>query len=676
LTQIQNSTYSSEIELKTFLASGREENSPFLTSHNRHWSQNLSLKVALGCLQLWTIALSTLLLSSPIATITHQLILLLIYLLIGTPTLIETIESLIARELNIDVLMGLSAFAAALIGSPREGALLLILFKLSEAMEDFVLQRANSTLGSLEDILPKQVHLLVSNGRIAQRSIKDIVIGQKILVKAGERVPLDGTLIEGPRSFNMAHMTGEPLPITKNSGEEVSSGAIPLDSLVHLCVTRTYLNSTLHRIYGLVAQAQASRPHLQTWLDTFSHRYSLGIILLTCSVALLLPIILPAIPYVGQEGSIYRALSFMIAASPCALIIATPIAYLSAISAAASRGILLKGGAVVDSLTQCHSAAFDKTGTLTTGILRYSSHWLPHSQQLHLSSEVAALAYGNLLSSSSHHPISRALSLAAEASKSSLQDSASVRNLLEHPGKGVSGEVWIQDQWIPAALGRLEFISSHLSKEMEYALQQKLEQVDEKTKSFTLLALGGEAAAFYFDDSLRPQIGAVMKELRENFHLNLHLLTGDTKVAAQQVAKQLEMPHYHGSLLPEEKLAHVQAIAEKEGLIMVGDGINDAPALARATVGISLGGVGSSTAIEAADIVFLKDELTLLPWLLRTARLVKKIIKQNLTLAILVIVGASCASLFGLIPLWIAVLLHEGGTVLVGLNGLRILRSR
>lgn len=645
-----------------FFASGKEESiSPFLTPRSRSWGKNLSLKVAL---------LSGFLLLCSFVTSFFQpqissLLLLFVYFFAGTPALLGSIEDLKNLEINIDTLMTLAALLSVLIGSGMEGALLLVLFELSGAMEQMVSDKTRSTLLSLNRLSPRFACMVSEDGTLFDKSVQEIPIGAFVLVKAGEIVPLDGIVTRGSSFVNLFHLTGESHPVAKKEGDELQAGSYNLDGSLTLQVTRTSHDSTLKRIINLITEAQEARPKLERFLDRFGKWYAITIIFLFFLFALTLPWLF-SLSYFGDEGSIYRSLSFLIAASPCALIIATPTAYLSAISSCAKRGILLKGGIVLDALASCKAVAFDKTGTLTTGKLSCTSiEILSIKSPLCSIEEALAIAYA--LEQNAVHPIADAISSAAKQ-RSILPKT--LLSFLSVPGYGLEGSCLIKGAVTPVAIGHSSFI---MKKAPELADLLKTE-----TKSGhmnTLLMVKDTLFSFHFTDTLRPQSIPLIQRIKEELFLKPLMLTGDHTDIAQLVAKEVGIDEVYANLRPEDKLAKVTLLSEQEGLIMIGDGVNDAPALARATVGISLGKIGSATAVDASDIVFLTDDLLQLDWVFRKSKKTLRIIKQNITLALIVILFATTPALLGLVPLWVAVILHEGGTVLVGLNSLRLLRQ-
>lgn len=631
-----------------FFASGKEETiSPFLTPTSRRWGKNLSLRSSLCsavCLAI-SFGLSFI---SPQFT---PLFLIAVYFLSGTPALIHAFHDLLNLEVNIDVLMTLAALLSVLIGSGMEGGLLLVLFEFSAAMEETVSQKTKSALLSFHKLSPRTACVITSDGTLFDRSIHEIEIGTLLLVKAGEVVPLDGQVKEGSSFVNLVHLTGESQPISKKIGDEIPAGAGNLDGTLTIRVTRASADSTLSRIIKLITQAQETKPQVQRFLDRFGKWYASGIIILSCFFALLLPSIF-GIPYLGHEGGIYRALTFLIAASPCALIIATPTAYLSAISSCAKRGILLKGGVTLDALSSSHIVAFDKTGTLTTGKLTCTSveKLSEASFDLNFATSIAATLERHAV-----HPIAEAVTTYAHQKKLPI---LSVTDFKATAGFGLEGVVGSY----PAFIGHRDFILQKAQKSITIPPTDKLA---------TYLLVNDSIFAFYFIDTIRPQAKEVIRLLKKE-KLKIVMLSGDHMANAFPVAKELEIDDVYADLRPEDKLAKVGELSKEKGLIMVGDGINDAPALTRATVGISMGKIGSATAVDASDIVFINDDLSLLNFLYHKAHKTMHIVRQNLSLALAVILFATTPALLGVVPLWAAVILHEGGTVLVGLNSLRL----
>ncbi len=632
-----------------FFASNKEETvSPFLTPDSRRWGKNLSLRSALFAGFLLACAFVCSFYSSPASLA----LLTAVYFLVGTPALIDSLHDLSNFEINIDVLMTLAAFLSVIIGSELEGALLLVLFELSAAMEGMVAQKTRSSVLNLHKLSPRVACVIGDDGIIYEKALAEIPIGARILVKAGEIIPLDGQVLEGRSYVNLVHLTGESQPMGKTLGDEVPAGAGNLDGTLTIRVTRTSGDSTVSRIIKLITQAQDAKPKIEQFLDRFGKYYASTIILLSLAFAIALPLFW-GLPYLGPEGGIYRALAFLIAASPCALILATPTAYLSAISSCARRGILPKGGIMLDAVATCMTIALDKTGTLTSGKLTCTGieHLAGPSFDQNLAIAIAASLERHAV-----HPIAEALTTFAQSRQISILP---VENFHSIAGYGLQGTVATH----PAIIGQREFIQEKS--------QASLPPADQMA---TYLYVQGSLFVFHFTDTLRPDAKKVIDQLKKD-HLRVIMLTGDHAASAQRVAQELGIDEVFADLRPEDKLAKVTELAQQGPLIMVGDGINDAPALARATVGISMGKIGSATAVDASDIIFIHDDISLLGWLYKKAHQTRRILRENIGLALGVILFATTPALLGLVPLWVAVILHEGGTVLVGLNSLRLLKK-
>jgi heavy metal translocating P-type ATPase len=638
-----------------FIASHYAQNaSPFLTTNGRKLSKNLLLKGALFSAFCFSLAL---------ILRTHSLnsaylLLSFVYFLCGTPSLIGAIHDISKGLLNIDILMTLAAFIALLMGSPFEGSLLLVLFELSGAMEEAVLFKTQRALFALKELKPKHGFVLKKDGTVIQRAIQDIPIGAHILVPPGEIVPLDGTIIEGTAFINVAHLTGETLPISVSIGTKIPAGAKTIDGRIVLVVERINADSTISKITDLITSAQSSKPMLQTLFDRFSSKYAATVIALFFFFALSLPF-LTDLPFLGKQGAVYRALAFLITASPCALILATPTTYFSAISACLKKGILLKGGNVLDAVTRSKIVAFDKTGTLTTGSLKVHSLKMIQGDL----DEKTVLGLALTLEQNTTHPIGKAITAYIQELKI---PPLKLDQFTQHPGLGVSGDF----EHYHVAIGKKELLIQFADDQMKQTLENFI--LDEPYP-YTLFLAKNTLALILFSDEIRPEACHCIERLK-NLNLNTLLLTGDHKASALRIGKLVAIDQLHYELDPGQKLDKIKQLTSL-GIVMVGDGINDAPSLMQATVGISMGHTGSHTAREASDVVLMREDLNLVPYLFNKAHQSRKILIQNLTLALCVICLATTPALLGTIPLWLAVILHEGGTVLVGLNSLRLLKN-
>ncbi|SYX09358.1 Probable cadmium-transporting ATPase,zinc/cadmium/mercury/lead-transporting ATPase,Uncharacterized protein conserved in bacteria,heavy metal translocating P-type ATPase,E1-E2 ATPase [Chlamydia poikilotherma] len=655
-SQLFSTPFSPEI-LNNFFESGMtEDNSPMLSQKNRLLSRNLSLKSA--CISLGTYLCALAFYWFRIVDISN-LFVVFTFFLAGTPALIKSLDDIRNKTVNIDILMTSAAFGSIFIGGALEGSLLLVLFAISEALGQMVSGKAKSTLASLKHLAPTIAWIVGEDGNLEKTPVSQVQVGDIIRVKSGEIVPLDGEIIHGSSSINLMHLTGEKIPKSCQMGSIVPAGAHNLEGSFDLKVLKTGADSTIAHIINLVIQAQKSKPRLQQRLDKYSSAYALTIFGISSSIAVLVPLF-TSIPFLGPNSAFYRALAFLIAASPCALIIAIPIAYLSAVNACAKHGVLLKGGVVLDRLASCNSIVMDKTGTLTTGELTCIG--CDNFGQKNPNFFPAILA----LEQSSMHPIAQAI--AAYLIKNNVS-SLPAEEYCMIPGKGVRGIFQGQEAFV----GRVDTALQKVPQEYVQELEERVHTARQRGEICSLAYLQGSCALFYFKDTPRPDAGKIVRELRDEGY-PISMLTGDHQISAENTAKLLGISEVFSDLSPDDKLEKVRELAKKRHILMVGDGINDAPALAQATVGVAMGEAGSAAAIEAADIVLLHDAISLLPWIIRKAKKTRKIVTQNLGLALAIILLVSWPASLGIIPLWLAVILHEGSTIVVGLNALRLLK--
>lgn len=650
--------------LEEFLARGQEEtHHPYLTPRSRPWGKLLTLKASLTALFSLITAYS---LSFYSLTLSN-FFLVFVFFLAGTPALINTVNHLLKLKINISVLMTLAAFLSIAIGSQLEGGLLLVLFSLSEAMESMVSQKTKSAIYSLRKLTPTMANVIEKDGSILERSVKEISVGTEILVRQGELIPLDGEIIKGQSLIGLMHLTGESNPESLKEGDAVFSGSYNIDGTLYIRITRPSSESTIAKIIDMIVTAGTKKPRVQTFLDRFGEYYSTAIILIALFFALGLPLF-SSIPFIGFEGSIYRSLAFLIAASPCALIIAIPTAYLSAISACAKRGVMLKGGLSLDALAKCNTIVFDKTGTLTTGKLECIS---VEALGDHSITSKEAISVATSMEMSVKHPIASAL---IEYAKKQNLPIVPTQSLKPIPGRGIEGKVTINKQLYSCQIGNFDFITQSFHD--QDALSQVKPKEKKKGQVVTYLKIDSSLFVFHFLDELRKGMKELIDSLHREARYQVVMLTGDHSENATHVAEMLGIDQYFFDLKPEGKLQQVEALSTDRQVAFVGDGINDAPSMARSHIGIALGEIGSAPAIDAADIVLLKDDVKEISWLIKRAQMTMRIVKENLTLALGVICFATTPALLGYIPLWLAVILHEGGTVLVGLNSLRLLRSK
>ncbi|XP_044483471.1 probable cadmium/zinc-transporting ATPase HMA1, chloroplastic isoform X2 [Mangifera indica] len=620
--------------------------------------------------------------------------------LVGVSASLDAITDIAGGKVNIHVLMALAAFASIFMGNSLEGGLLLAMFNLAHIAEEFFTSRSMVDVKELKENYPDSALVLDVNddnvpdiSDLAYRSIPvhDVKVGSFILIGAGEAVPVDCEVFQGSATITIEHLTGEIKPLEAKVGDRIPGGARNLDGRMIVKATKTWKKSTLSRIVQLTEEAQLNKPKLQRWLDEFGEQYSKVVIILSVTISLIGPFLFKW-PFIGTpacRGSIYRALGLMVAASPCALAVA-PLAYATAISSCARKGILVKGGQVLDALASCHTIAFDKTGTLTTGGLMFKAiepiyGHLVRKDKTNFTSccipscEKEALAVAAAMEKGTTHPIGRAV---VDHSIGKDLPSISIESFEYFPGKGLTATVnGIESgtgggKVSKASLGSVEFITSLCKSEVE---SRKIkEAVDGSSYGrncvHAALSVNQKVTLIHLEDRPRQGVLDVIRELKDQARLQVMMLTGDHASSAWRVANSVGISEVYCSLKPEDKLNHVKSIS-RGGLIMVGEGINDAPALAAATVGIVLSQRASATAIAVADVLLLRDNISGVPFCIAKARQTTSLVKQSVALALSCIILASLPSVLGFLPLWLTVLLHEGGTLLVCLNSIRALND-
>ncbi|KAL5714064.1 hypothetical protein ACHQM5_016076 [Ranunculus cassubicifolius] len=623
--------------------------------------------------------------------------------LVGVSAALDALVDVAAGKVNIHVLMALAAFASVFMGNSLEGGLLLAMFNLAHIAEEYFTSRAMVDVKELKEKNPEFALVLelkddgmphFSDLTYNQVPVHDIEVGSYVLVRAGESVPVDGDVSQGRSTITIEHLTGEAKPLERKVGDRIPGGARNLDGMMIVRATKTWNNSTLSKIVQLTEEAHLNKPKLQRWLDEFGEHYSKVVIALSLSVALLGPILFKW-PFIGTSacrGSVYRALGLMVAASPCALAVA-PLAYATAISSCASKGILLKGGHVLDALASCQTIAFDKTGTLTTGELMCKAIEPIHGHRVeedkpetstccNPTCEVEALAVAAAMEKGTTHPIGRAV---VDHSTGKDLPSISVESFESLPGRGLYATLTGiesgtgRDELLRASLGSVEYITSLCKSEDESKKLKDAVSTSVHGTDFVhaALSVNKKVTLFHFEDKPRPGITDVIDALKNHAKMRVMMLTGDHESSALRVANAVGIKEVYCSLKPEDKLNHVKSTSRDTGggLIMVGDGINDAPALAAATVGIVLAQRASATAIAVADVLLLQDNISGVPFCIAKARQTTSLVKQSVILALSCIVFASLPSVLGFLPLWLTVLLHEGGTLLVCLNSIRALNN-
>jgi Cd2+/Zn2+-exporting ATPase len=635
----------------------------------------------------------------------------------GTPVFIKGFRALIfARRITIDVLMAIAAFGAIAIGETVEAFDIMMLFMLGEALEAYSAERSRDSLRSLMSLQPQEATVLKahdsehdsdddhsSHNHQAHAKHDDhtghahgaephdhqvikpvgaVIVGDRVLVRPGQRIPVDGDIIKGISSINQAPVTGEDMPVLKQVGDEVMAGTVNGEAPIELRVTRPASEGTIARIARLVEQAQSQRSPAERFIDRFARYYTPSVVAMAV-LTVAIPVLLFSEPLLGPEdgthGWLYRGLMLLIIACPCALVISIPVTVVSGMTRLAQRGVLVKSGEVLDRMADVLTVCFDKTGTLTHGkpvVVSMQTIACDHNGD----QVIACVPCDELLSAAasierySEHPVAHAIVTAA-GSRPSLGHISHADDVHVTPGKGLSGikvdcghkiivgsaDMFTQNEagWDKASLaarhaegtGQTMMYIQHDAKVVGYIGVQ--DEVREDSRD-ALIALG----------RMKPPVRRVM-------------LTGDSPQAARRIADKLgNIDEVHAGLLPAEKLAQIERLQHYDAVAMVGDGINDAPALARADIGIAMGGGGTAQAMEIADVVLMQDNLSHVDMALRMARDCRSIVRQNIILSLVVKIAFLAFALLGIATLWMAVVADVGAMVLVTLNGMRLLRKK
>ncbi|MCO5786146.1 heavy metal translocating P-type ATPase [Pseudomonas sp. G11-1] len=560
-------------------------------------------------------------------------------------------------NLNINALMSIAVTGAMLIGHWPEAAMVMVLFALAEVIEARSLDRARNAIRKLLDLAPERATVQQPDGSWLEVEARQVTVGSRVRVRPGERIALDGEVLEGRSTVNQAPITGESLPVEKAPGDVVFAGTINESGSFELGVTAPADQSTLARIIHAVEAAQASRAPTQRFVDRFARWYTPAIFALAVAVAVLPPLFMAG----GWLDWIYRALVLLVVACPCALVISTPVSIVSGLAAAARQGILIKGGAYLEEGHKLRWLALDKTGTITHG-KPVQTDFIPLAGHDPADSRTLAAS----LARRSDHPVSRAITDAALAEGLALHEVTDFEAL---PGRGARGVID----------GRLCHLGNQRLLE-ELGLSRAAEglpvaNLEAQGKSVVLLVVEGEVRSlFAVADTIRDSSREALAELHE---LGIHtlMLSGDNPHAARAIANQAGIDRAEGNLLPEDKARAIERLADAGKVGMVGDGINDAPALARADIGFAMGVAGTDIAIETADVALMSDDLRKIPAFVRLSRATSRVLMQNIVLALGIKAVFLVLTFTGDATMWMAVFADMGASLLVVANGLRLLRG-
>jgi Cd2+/Zn2+-exporting ATPase len=585
---------------------------------------------------------------------------LLAYMSGGYYGLLDSLSLLRQRRLDVNLLMILAALGAAVIGQPAEGVVLLFLFSLSNTLQTYAMDRSRRAIGKLLDLRPS-VATVRRGSRLETVPVEKLRLGEIALVRPGERFPIDGDVVSGNSAVDQSTITGESMPVEKGVGAPVFAGTVNGTGALEIRVTHLSQDTTLAKIVQMVEQAQTNKAQTQRMLDSFEQYYAL----LVLGGALLLTVIPYAILQHPFYPTFYRAMTWLVVASPCALVISTPASILSAIANGARRGILFKGGVHLEQTAAIKVIAFDKTGTLTNGT--------PSLSAIHTRngvSEAELLRLAAATESRSEHPLAAAITQAARSRGLDVPQAEDFQAIL---GQGVEANVEGKSVWI--GNDRL-FSERRVRIPEDLQVQARQMELDGQTVMF-VNADGDWLGLVAVADTLRPDAAEIIQELKRLGVEHVVMLTGDNERVAASIAARTGVDEFHAGLLPQDKVRLLKVFRNRYGATaMVGDGVNDAPALAAADVGIAMGGAGTDVALETADVVLMADNLAHLPYAIGLARRARRTVWQNLAFSLAVIVFL-VASAFGTeLPLTLGVIGHEGSTVIVVLNGLRLLGFR
>lgn len=566
-----------------------------------------------------------------------------------------------ARNLRPDMnfLMVVAVLGAMVIGEWFEAATVAFLFALSLTLESWSVGRARRAIAALLDLAPPTARLLSADGSESEVPVGDIRPGDRFIVPAGERIALDGHVIAGASAVNQAPITGESVPVEKTTGAEVFAGTINGDGVLTIKATKVAADTTLARIIRMVEEAHARRAPSEQWVERFARVYTPAVMVFAMLVFLVPPLLFGG----AWHEWFYRALVFLVIACPCALVISTPVSIVASLAASARAGVLIKGGVFVELPARLKAIAMDKTGTITRGepevvrVMAFDGH-----------TEAELMARAAALETRSTHPLARAILRYAET-KGVVPAPAENTQVLK--GKGLTGTFDSEPYW----LGSHRYVVERGQDRPEIAREAEALESDGKT----VIVIGNErhvCGLIAVADTIRPEAREVVKQLHAAGIGHVVMLTGDNRITAEAIAREVGIDEVHAELLPEDKLERIEALIARHGVVaMVGDGVNDAPALARASLGIAMGAIGSDAAIETADIALMTDDISKLPWLVRHAKWTLAVIRQNIAFSLGVKAVFFVLTFAGMASLWGAIAADVGASLLVVGNALRLLRS-
>ncbi|MBO0444171.1 MULTISPECIES: heavy metal translocating P-type ATPase [Vagococcus] len=573
----------------------------------------------------------------------------------------EGIKDLLKLNFSMEVLMTVAIIGASIIGEWAEGSIVVILFAVSEALERFSMDKARQSIRSLMDIAPKEA-LIRRNNEEKMINVSDIQIGDIMIIKPGQKIAMDGVVIKGHSAVNQAAITGESVPIEKQIKDEIFAGTLNEEGILEVEVTKHVNDTTIAKIIHLVEEAQGERAPAQAFVDKFAKYYTPSIMAISALI-----IIIPPLFFGGDWNKwLYQGLSLLVVGCPCSLVISTPVSIVSAIGNSAKNGVLVKGGIYLEEIGGLKAIAFDKTGTLTKGTPSVTDFVVSDTNQ-----ENQYLSIISALEILSQHPLASAILKEADRRESNYQ-MIDIMNFKSVTGKGIKGDY----QGATYFVGSPKLFDSELIRQA--SVMKNYEKLQEQGKTVMIFGTAQNILAIIaVADELRKSSSEVIAKLHQLGIEHTIMLTGDNIRTAKSIGEQVGVTDIKGDLMPQDKLDYIKELKEKYGKVaMVGDGVNDAPALASATVGIAMGGAGTDTALETADVALMGDDLQKLPFIVNLSRKTLKIIKQNITFSLSIKFLALLLIIPGWLSLWIAIVADMGATLLVTLNGLRLMKQK
>ena len=586
-------------------------------------------------------------------------------MLIGGLSLFKVgFQNLLRFEFDMKTLMTVAVIGGAIIGKWAEVSVVVILFAISEALERFSMDKARQSIRSLMDIAPKEA-LVRRKGQEMMIHVDDIAVGDIMIVKPGQKIAMDGMVVSGYSAVNQAAITGESVPVEKAVDDEVFAGTLNEEGLLEVEITKLVEDTTISKIIHLVEEAQGERASSQAFVEKFAKYYTPIIMIIAALVAVVPPLFFGA----SWETWVYQGLAVLVVGCPCALVISTPISIVSAIGNAAKKGVLIKGGVYLEEMGALKAIAFDKTGTLTKGVPVVTDFNVLNKQvdENEMLSIITALEYR------SQHPLASAIMKRAEEANISYSDVV-VDDFSSITGKGIKGTVDGTTYYIGSPKLFKELSNSSFDKNLE----KKVATLQNQGKTAMVVGTDKEILAIIaVADEVHESSKEVIQKLHQLGIKNTIMLTGDNKGTANAIGSHVGVKEVQAELMPQDKLDYIKQLkSEYNNVAMIGDGVNDAPALAASTVGIAMGGAGTDTALETADVALMGDDLRKLPFTVKLSRKALNIIKANITFAIAIKFIALLLVIPGWLTLWIAILSDMGATLLVALNSLRLMRVK